>query len=899
MQRLCSRLGLASFFTLALAAGTTAADADDDSLLPDWVDDSHAASLWVETRFPPQEEFPLPVTPGSRYLIVELETSRIVSWMTAAFDLKNLVVEARSVAPQLEVAIDAPLEALAQLVPHGLAPYVDAYVYRDSPALPESDPTARLWRRAEVAAPDVLTALLEAAAEGAGLVVLEGLTLEPAHRELLAAIRTTRAADLAPQPTVSGIDQSQVRFFLDPDSGHHYLAVQAATGSAQRVSFALRQHLAVNSLYPETAGFDFVGHGLGGELSLFGEHPFYLFELTSDAPEAPHSRVVVEGSEIIDPYEIVVKNQVFQRKQAEKVDNMVVNEKVYTLSQLPRSRPITRDFRVVQRQGHPTDYIWTGLAVNGVPYPENKLRQGFIFDADQVLVDALAIELDRTYEYEYLGSEPIDGHPTWRIGFKPTRQGAFLSGTVWIDQATHAHRKLEAKQHGTLEPVVNREFTLTYGWVEQDGERYWTWSRNEGSAVLSYLGFHQPVTVLIDRSGYEFNSAAAEEEIQVAHDSDAKIMRDTPDGLRWLTRKKVKRGRRGESTRHLERERDSNIQTGAYERVLADRNHISQNRRLGFLYVYDPSFGDGNPFTDLSFNFFDLNVRGSKLQLFLNADDSGFLSLAYPGVIRKNWVLSLDIEPSSDFYDRVAGTSVAQELEFESAGATLALAMPLSPAFSLYARYGMSRIDYRPLAGTAPDFVLPSDHVETIGRLEAKYDQRGFSSELVLEVGDRDEWGPWGIGAGEPLEDSYLKATLRGGYYKQLSRNQSMGIFAAYLTGSGLDRFSRIRLGFGGFRVAGYSRQVRFDEGFGVNFNYSGHFLKLFPLQLRLDFATVQPNNDLSLDAEYFVGAEIVTTLHGPWKTDLFLSLGQGLATSLDEAEDEGTRFVALLSRRF
>ena len=127
-----------------------------------------------------------------------------------------------------------------------------------------------------------------------------------------------------------------------------------------------------------------------------------------------------------------------------------------------------------------------------------------------------------------------------------------------------------------------------------------------------------------------------------------------------------------------------------------------------------------------------------------------------------------------------------------------------------------------------------------------------------------------------------------------------MGVYASYLRGSGLDRLSRIRLGFGGsFRVAGYSRQIRFDEAFGVNFNYSGHVKKLFPLQLRLDLATVEPNIDLGLDSEAFAGVELVTTLHGPWKTDLYLSLGQGIWTSLDDAEDEGTRFIASLSRRF
>ncbi len=800
------------------------------------------------------------------------------------------------------MALDGPPEVVEELVAHGLAPYVDAYVFRDRPALPADDPTARPWQRAETTANGVLATLLEAAAQGVELVMLQGLTLEPEHRELLETLQALSVTDLAPQPAVAGVARDRVRFFLDPGSGLRYLTVRADTGRSQRVELSEGTEMTVRGLYPAAADFDFVSYGRGGELSLFGAHPYYLFELASKAPEAPHSRLVVESSEIVDPYEIVVKNQVFQKQQAEKVRNLVVDETLYTQSQLPRARPITREYRVVHRQGQPTDYVWTGIAVNGVPYPKKKLRQGFIFDADQVLVDPLAIELDRTYDYAYLGTEQVDGRPCWKIGFKPTREGAFLSGTVWIDQESHAHRRLQATQQATLEPVVNRQFTVDYGWIEQGGERYWTWSHNEGTAILSYLGVHQPVSVTIERSGHRFNSETADQELAAAHASDAKIMRDTPEGLRWLTRKKIKK-RRGdagaESTRHLDVERDGALRTGAYERVLADRNHIEQNRRIGLLLVADPSFGDENPFVDLTFSYFDLSLFGTKLQFFMNANDFGSFTLAYPGVIRKNWVLSLGVDPRASYYDRVVGMSNQEEVELDQASATLALAMPFSPAFSVYARYRIANIEYRRLGGTVPEFVLPSDHHESTGRLEMKYDRRGFSSELVLEVGERDVWRNWGVGGAEPLEPTFYKGTIRAGYYRQLARNQSMGVYASYLKGSNLDRFSRIRLGFGGsFRVAGYTRQVRFDEGFGVNFNYSGHVKKLFPLQLRVDVANLRTDDAIGA-TEVFAGVELVTTLHGPWKTDLYLSLGQGIFTTLDEAGDEGTRFVASLSRRF
>ena len=905
MRRSFSRtpaLALGTLVAAGAAALAAAAEPEPTGVLPLWVDAGQAAELWTETSFPRQEEFPLRLPAGSRYLIVRLSVAVDpgLDALQAAFELKNLVVEARTGAPDLKVALDGPKDAVARLVAHGLAPYVDAYVSAPGgPVAPADDPTARLWWRATESAGEVLATLLEASARGVELVVFDHLTVEAEQRQLLDELRTLRATDLSPQPAVAGIAPERVRFFLDPDTGHRYLAVRAEPGRSQRIQLLEGGQPAVRALHPESADYDFVGGDRGGELSLSGGHRHYLFELAAQAPETPHSRVEVASSEIVDPYEIVVKNQVFQKRQAEKISNLVVDETLYTLSQLPRARPITRKYRVVRRQGQPTDYIWTGLAVNGVPYPKSKLRQGFIFDADQVLVDPLAIELDRTYEYTYLGTEPVDGHPTWKIGFEPTLEGAYLAGTVWIDRETHAHRKLQARQLSTLEPVVNREFTVDYGWIEQDGERYWTWSHNEGTAILSYLGFHQPVKVVIDRGGHRFNSETAEMELAMAYDSDARIMRDTPEGLRWLTRRKIKR-ERGDRLNHLGRGDESDRRTGAYERVLAERNHIGQNRRLGLLMVYDPSFGDDNPFTDVTFSYFDLSLFGTRLQFFFNANDFSTFTLAYPGVIGKNWVLSLDIDPQATYYDRVVGAGAEEALEFEQATAALSLAMPFSPAFSAYLRYRLASIQYRALDDTAPEFVLPSDHDQSTVRLEMKYDRRGFSSELVAEYGERDTWRAWGAEGAQPLEDSFFKGTIRAGYSRQLARDQSIGVYASYLEGSNLDRFSRIRLGFGGsFRVAGYSRQVRFDQGFGVNFNYSGHVKRLFPLQLRVDLASVRPNDDLGLGSETFAGVELVTSLHGPWKTDLWLSMGQGIYTSLEDAGDEGTRFIALLSRRF
>ncbi|MCP4660206.1 MAG: hypothetical protein GY856_32800 [bacterium] len=874
---------------------TSAGEETPTGVLPNWVDASQAASLWIETPFPQREEFPLEISPASRFLIVKLEVTDVDDWIQAAYDLKNLVVDARTRSPELKVALDGPRAIVERLIPHGLAPYVDAYVYRREPVLPAGDPTARLWWRTGAGEEEVLSRLLEASARGAELVVLEDIVLDPAQRTLLDRIRATRSTDLKPQPAVDGIAQDRVHFFRDPDSGRHYLAVHLRPGELRRIAFTLGEGLEARDLYPQPADYEFVSYGRSGELVLFGQHRHYLFELRSEAPRPPHANVVVESSQIMDPYEIVVMNQVFQEGEAEKVRSLDVTEVLRTLAQRPRSRPVTREYRVFERRGHPIDYVWTALAISGVKYPKNKLWEGFIFDADQVLLDPLTIELDRTYEYAYLGEETLDGHRTWKIGFKPLKEGAYLTGTVWIDQKTHAHRKLRARQGGTLPPTVAREFTVDYQWVEDRGERYWTWTRNVGTAVLSYLGFHLPIQVEIERTGHQFNRAGLEQELATIYQSDAKIMRQTPEGLRWLTAAKTRRGR----SRARQREADGGIRTASHERTLAERNAQAHRHRVGVVLLFDKDVDD-DLFVLPGYSYFNLNLLGSKYQFYVNANEYyGFLSIARPDVLRKNWNLNLGVDAFA-YRDReiTMGTQRDEDVEVEGGSAEISLAMPLHPALAIYVRYRLDDVRYGSYAETDPAFVLPADHREHTGFVEVRFDLRGFSSELRVVYTTRDRWEPWGRNLEAPLERSWGRGFLRGGYYRQVTRNQSLGLFASYARGTGGDRFSRIPLGSSSVRVGGYSGRIRFVEGMGLQFNYSGHFLRLFPLQLRLDLGLVRLDEELD-KFEHLIGFEVVTNLHGPWKTDLYLSLGQGLATSIEEAEDQQTRFVAVLSRRF
>ncbi|MCP4201652.1 MAG: hypothetical protein GY769_06935 [bacterium] len=908
MRRAILRL----FLVILLILVSSVPSRGEEGLLPRWVDESQASSLWIEIPFPGRDESALELTAANRFLIVKLTLTDVHDWGDIAFDLKNMVVEARAQSPEARVALDGSRGTIEQLLQHDLARYVDAYVYRQNPILPTGDPTARLWWRTPATEEEVLDKLLRAGRLGAELVVLEGVTVDPAQRELLDSIQATGPTDLVPQPVVSGIAQSRVHFFLDPESGDHYLAILAPAGETRHLGFSLEEGLEVHELYPEPADYEFSGLGSRSELTTFGGHRFYLFELRSALPQRPQDSVVVDATRIMDPYEIVVMNQAFQKREAQKVESLDVIEVHDYLAQFPRARPGRQEYRVIERRDQATDYIWIGSERNGVRVPEDKLWKGYIYD-DKVLLDPLEIELDRTYEYTYLGEESLDGHLTWKVGFEPVESGAYLAGTVWIDQQSHAQRRLRARFVQPQPPLASNRIDVHYQWVEDGGQQYWTWTRLEGAHIWTYLGAHYAVKTEVVRRGHSFNRADLEEDLEPIYLSDTRIIRETLDGdLFWLERtglsdyfwkiRKEKKARAAElapAERRRERERrreaDADVQTESYGRSLGNPKKYSGVHRAGLLVAFDED-QEEDIYLFPYYSYFNLRLKGTKYQFFFNSSDAGVISFARPGTIRKNWTLSVSMDPHS-WDDREIGSSREEKVNINANRWTFSLAMPVNANWSFYTRFIRLPVSYERADHTDPDFVLPEDHNETGYRVEAKYDRRGFSSQLAIEHTNRNSWKPWGY-LDESLEENAVDVFLDAGYYTQLTRNQGLTIVASHARGSGHDRFSRIRLNRSPIRAGGYSSQIRFDEGLGLGLDYSGHFRKLFPIRLGLDFALVRPDSDLD-EQEHLVGLRLSSFFHGPWKTDVSVSASRGLDTSIEEAKEQDTRFFLVWARRF
>ncbi|MCG8461704.1 MAG: hypothetical protein MI919_35935, partial [Holophagales bacterium] len=741
---------------------------DQEGMLPIWLDRRTGPARWP---FPLEGE-ESPILPlGTRHLVVEVAPGPYGSWEDSAFELKTRIIEAGAESPGLRVALAGPRPVIEQLVAHGLAPYVHAYEHRGDPWVPPNDPTARSWYRSSLAAgvdsgdtaPSsaagrVLRELLSASDRGDELVIFEDSEIDPWQQAWLASLQASPAADLDIQPQAFGVPELRRRFFLEPESGDHFVAL-VASGEAEELRFHLPGVERASGLFPESAEVELAVFAGGQALRFDGRFPYYLIRLEVAEPESQHGGVQVESTELVDPYEQVVANQVFQERELEKFHSLDVMEYLSSTPQYAGGDQITWEHRILQRKGKLTEYHHLGYRRNGVPYPEKKLLKGRLFRNEALLqLKPLEVELDETYRYTYLGEEDVDGRRAYHIVFEPVRQGTvehgdFVKGELWLDRDSRAHLRIRTYQEGLSGQLVFQDRTYHYDWIYSDGECFWDWRRREGHYVTSYLGRQYPVSTRTERVGFRYNRPDIEQVARAAYDSDLLIhVESPPEGHRWLVKVDGERRLGGlehepypASGRHTTSSGDwqpaaeprpSDPGAGpeggrSAGRVLADV-HAFSRRSFFSLGGFGSSDADLDLFPGIVLTDSDFLDRG--LQAEVGAfKDYGLAAVGVPNLFGKGWVLSaaLDLPWQSEEQDaertvptgdpgpgapgddtpegsRVADTTV----DVLEPSLAVGLAVPLDRRFTLNAVYTLRHLDFTRTGRTDPAFVMPEDTLE-------------------------------------------------------------------------------------------------------------------------------------------------------------------------------------------
>ncbi|CAM2007408.1 hypothetical protein [Acanthopleuribacter pedis] len=851
--------------TPALLAGDT---------LPAWVGLNDGQTGLLELSVPADLKKTPPDRADLTHIIVRVDADWRPDWKQAAFDLKALIVAAKAKSQRAQVGIHASEAQLNGLMQHETAAYIDGYLFDEDPFIPDADDTGRLWQEVDVPTTQVLTTLVEASSLSINTVVFKNLNLSPAHQRFLEAIDALDTGSLDTQPTFANMPAEEALLFLNPGSGDYQLAVYGDAEADRLFSFRLVEGLEVSLLHPENGDYRHKSYGTLQEFFLAkGEH-YYLFQLRPASPGPTLETLKIVEAKSVDPYELVVRNQVFKDAESKKFSSMEALEKKNYRYQGPSGATIDVTFYedLIMRADQPTERIRRALYFGGVKWPYEKLPDLPLIEPDKLDKEPLQIDLDKSYEYTYAGEDTIDGAKTWRVRFKPKGEGDFFTGTVWIDQETGAHRRLRATQSGLEPPVIGNETTAFFDWVAVDGTRYWVQVREENLQVLSVVGETIPLQVETRRENFRFDQEDLETRLAQAYLEDWVILRDTAQGFRYL---KKKDGRR----------------------EVVQETTPPQRFLLGGVLM-DPNFDFPLPLG--GFNYIDLDFldRGWQANFFV----AGLVNdaiISNPDFLGRGWDLTAELFVSAiKFGDEVyQGDEEIEEEEVQSLNQSfnLTLGIPINSFFKFSANYAVATRSYDTADDTAEAFVLPSDHLEHSGTLGLTFNRGRFVSALAYSTATRSEWETWGLPDNtDPLEDTWSTLQFDASYSHRFKGFHSVQADVRYLKGWDQDRFSRFDFGFFENSVSGFgSSGIEADEAVRLRLGYDLGVAELIQLGFSLDGARTWRDEFLAdgsvvrADPVDLYGIGVSVNFIGPWRTVLRANVGYGIDADLeDEAGD-------------
>ncbi len=936
--------------------------------LPEWLGRAAIARELVEVPFPLEGTLPT-MSSDTRFVVVQLrerELAELGSAAQIAFRLKSLIVDIGAAAAGARVALEGSPELLENLVGADLAPYIEGYLAGSSEpgvagSVPSRDTSGRPWLKTRVGQGQLLSLLLEGAASGAALVLVEDGEVGIEEYAFLEALRASGSGQLELQPHVLADPRVKAQFFLQPDTNHYLIALYAPVGIAESLWFQLEPMERVTTVFPATGHVASELEGRSVRVQLDGSSRYWLIEMEPESDSAQATRMLVEDDVIVDPYEVVVLNQIFQKRQRERVLSLDVMEYIDSVPLWPGGGRSQWEHRILARRGWYDEYLHLNFWRDGVKAPRDKLRKARLSrPIDRIEMAPLTVENRKTYRYRYQGQENIRGHDTWKIGFEPVRDGRLVTGSVWIDRGTGAHVRIRTHHKNLGIGTVDGHFTTDFEWIAGGDSCFWDWRKRAGSQTIDLLDFTGSYDLEYTRTNFQYNQPDIEQQVAEAHASDALIHVSTPpDGHRWLLRGTEAKASRGDiqyGTIGALRERDdcSEGLDGKGECLPTPAEPVPQEQQpshapavmdlsrslfntdvdpdtvLAGLFAFPNAFqigfgvvggtGDSATYGIQSFSYSNTDFlgrgrrgKGELLFFFGGDDDDGLLSITNPALFGSHWSATasfdLELNPEEDaVFERISSDSPGDEgsfrdlsLDTRRTSARFAFARPLPGEFSLRLRYDYQDLGFKRREGTDPDFVLPTDTVEHQVGGDLNWAHRGLSARLRVSHGERERFDPWGIGANEPGATSFDLASLWVAALKPLGQSQTIGLSAAVFSAWDVDRFSRRRLFQVGARVPGYSSSFGFDRAAHVALSYT---FRVGRLPLRLRFNSVQFEVDQliqgaeSVFEQTLVGAEITTTVHGPLQTNWSFGIGRGLGADPDRGREE-TFVWAFVSRRF
>ncbi len=846
----------------------------------------------------------------------------------AAFEIKSALVTLRSedqtAGCALRVAPGAELDLLERAFAGAgdLAPYVDA-VALDTPAgadlapaadalraaLLGPDPGASVWIETTLPADvdpgeDALAHALEALDGRADLVLVRaGAARFAATQSALAGLAQVLGPALGRAPrNGAGIapaaDATPCRwtYFFDDENFREVVAVWSDGVPAAGATTALELETTLRRGFQ---AFDPSGRGVGVarttparagtmrlDVSLYRRPVLIVIERdrTSPGSGAATEESGARGRHQVTAEEIIAAHQVWKSFQTDRLVSASRDGRIafrLRYGGVTGSFDIALDADYLWDRTHGAEWVIRDTYLGGVKLRWDKFPELPFIGREQVVALPLELNFDKRYAYELVGTDTVEGRACWELRFRPLEESVSLyRGRAWIDQRTAALVRVTMVQTTLKPPMTSDEETQTFAPFDgPDGTAYWLLARIEGQQLYSVVGGNLVVLRTVTFGPPAINEAGFDAKRETAYASSRQMLRETPQGLKWLDRtpdggRKVL-------------EKGKTKQLFAVAGLLRAENTDGVVPLGGVNYTDIDAFGKGALFNVFfagalaNVTLSKAGMFGTRLDLGVNLNAVGFASS------EKEYRQAQEIE--------------AQRVARRTQNLLLTAGYPLGQfvnvRLTLNTQYNNFQRDE-----TTRDFVVPSDHVETTTAAAVTYDRAGWGLFVRGGASRRSKWEAWGPQDALVTGDELARTKAWRWYGAGVSRSFSLPLFqkidvsAVWQSGKDLDRFSAFTFGaIGGTRVRGFGGSgIRFDRGFVGSVGYGFNLGDVIRLDAGVDYGRVH-DASLAEGMSSHTGVGLAANFVGPWRTLVRLDLGYALRSDLEQAEKGKEIYVVVL----
>lgn len=595
----------------------------------------------------------------------------------------------------------------------------------------------------------------------------------------------------------------------------------------------------------------------------------YVIELSPrDELKRQVIEVGVNSERQLSAEEIVAKARAWMTMQSRRLHCFIADMSVnysLTVGNLNETFDLLIRGPYFSSRGEPADWVQQDFFLNRIKWKSKKIPKIPLLQPEKVSVVPLEIELSELYQYQRSHDETLAGTAVYVIHFKPgpgLKDQSAYEGRLWISKKDGAILQKELNQLNLKGEVLSNVETQTISPMGSDGEICLP-TRLVGHQIFNIAGTLTHIEKLIEYDNIRINPVDFTAQRQAARDSDARMVRDTDRGLRYL----VKDSQSGERTVEWQQ---SKTQTAAIFGSFYDSSYEFPVPLAGINYLNFDLGGRGKGRqTNIFFagamllaNYTDPSLFGSGISFNANLNGIAFAS-------RNKIYRNLDLSPGETIKDQSFKS-------FISFGFSLTRNVKLTAVLGAdYYMYSRHKED------TNPEFILPRDNLTGSIRLKLDASFKGFTLSCWADYGRRSDWGFWGL----PENDDYLAS--QKGFYRfrviaakdfHLSLFRKIQTKFTWLDSYRVDRFSAYKFGFfSELRVSGFnSGTIRAERALMFNLAYSYQLSQHFGLEFKYD-SVLASNSSEEMSRQYFSGIAAAASTALPFWDNMLVKLEAGL----------------------